>query len=263
MTLLIFVLAGIPAFDPAQLRPFAPAGWTGVLESAALMFFAFTGYARLATLGEEVHEPRRTIPRAIVATLVLSALLYLAVALVAVGAVGAERLAGTSSPLQLAAKSFTWPFASPLLAVGAITAMLGVLLSQILGISRMMLAMSRRQDLPRPLGHVHPAHAVPDHGIWMTGGIVCGLVLLGNLKAVASAAAFTILLYYGITNLAALRLARAQRLFPQWVAVAGLVVCNVLAVSLPVSTIGMGCLVLGLGFLLRSGLRHGSAIGRA
>lgn len=258
LTLGIFVLAGISSFDASRLRPFAPAGWTGVLESAALMFFAFTGYARLATLGEEVHEPRRTIPRAIMATLVLSALLYFAVALVAVGAVGATELARTSSPLSMAAELFAWPGASVAVAVGAVTAMLGVLLSQILGISRMMLAMARRGDLPRTLEHVHPRHAVPDRGIWLTGGIIVALALIGKLEAVVSIAAFTILLYYGITNLAALRLPRVQRLFPPWIAAAGLVVCLALAVSLPAKTIGAGALLLGLGFLLRTAFRRSS-----
>jgi len=255
LALAVFVIAGIPAFDAARLRPFAPTGWTGVIESAALMFFAFTGYARLATLGEEVHEPRRTIPRAIIATLVLSVLLYFAVALVAVGAVGSAELARTRSPLQVAADAFSWQGAGPVIAVGATTAMLGVLLSQILGISRMMLAMARRRDLPGWLEHIHPVHAVPDRGIWLTGAMVVGLVLIGELKAVVSAAAFTILLYYGITNLAALRLSRGQRLFPHWVAVIGLLVCVVMAAALPQETIGTGVLLLGLGFVVRGWLK--------
>jgi APA family basic amino acid/polyamine antiporter len=257
LALTIFVVAGIPAFDASRLRPFAPSGWSGVIESAALMFFAFTGYARLATLGEEVHEPRRTIARAIIATLILSALLYFAVALVAVGAVGSAELARTSSPLQVATGAFSWPGAGPAVAVGATTAMLGVLLSQILGISRMMLAMSRRRDLPGRLEHIHPVYAVPDRGIWLTGAIVVVVVLIGELKTVVSAAAFTILLYYGITNLAALRLSREQRLYPHWIAGVGLLVCTAMAAALPWETIGTGGLLLVLGFVLR-GWMNGS-----
>lgn len=254
VTLLVlagFVLAGIPAFDPANLQPFAPAGAPGVLESAALLFFAYTGYARVATLGEEVHEPRKTIPRAIVLALGTSMLLYAAVALVAVGAVGAAALAETRAPLERAAGAFPASWMRWTVTVGAATAMLGVLLSQILGISRMLFAMARRRDLPAALEHVHPLHAVPDRGVWLTGAVILAVALFGTLEWVIAAATFTILLYYSITNLAAMRMAREDRLFPNWVPVLGLLFCLLLAVSLKPVTIASGLGLLAAGFLLR------------
>lgn len=247
LSLLYFVIAGVPAFRADNLLPFSPNGWPGILESAALLFFAYTGYARLATLGDEVRSPRRTIPLAIMLSLGIAALLYGSVALVAVGAVGAPELAASSSPLQRAALSFGARGASRAVAVAATTAMLGVLLSQILGISRMLYAMAQRGDMPTALGHVHPRFSVPDRGILLTGAVAVLVALLGTLQAIVSAAAFTILVYYSITNIAALRLQPERRRYPQWVAIAGLAGCVALALSLqPVAVLsGAGLLVAG------------------
>jgi APA family basic amino acid/polyamine antiporter len=253
MTVLVlvgFVLAGLPAFQTGHWQPFAPHGWVGVAEAAALLFFAYTGFARLATLGEEVREPRRIIPRAIILTLAISAALYLAVVAVALGAVGAGALAESSSPLQRAAEVFpfhgaVWVWVT---GVGAVSAMLGVMLSQIMGISRMLFAMARRRDLPRLLEHVHPRYGVPDYGLALGGLVVTAVAAFGGLHAVVSAAAFTILLYYSITNLAALRLPRQDKLVPRWVAVLGLLGCLALTISLQWKTVlvGGGLLVGGL-----------------
>jgi APA family basic amino acid/polyamine antiporter len=247
-----FVLAGIPAFDAGNLQPFAPAGVPGILESAALLFFAYTGYARVATLGEEVRDPKRTIPRAIVIALGSSAVLYAAVALVAVGAVGAGALAETRAPLERAAGAFPVPAMGVVVTIGATTAMLGVLLSQILGISRMLFAMARRRDLPAALEHVHPSHAVPDRGVLLTGAVIALVAVFGTLEWVVAAASFTILLYYGITNLAALRMRREDRLFPPSIPALGLVFCGLLAASLRPGTIASGLALLAAGFLVRT-----------
>jgi len=250
LALLYFVIAGLPSLSLDRFEPFAPQGTRGVLEAAALLFFAYTGYARIATLGEEVREPRRTIPRAIVLTVAISAVLYLAVSVVAVGAVGAEALAGTASPLQRAAGAFALPGAAGVVGLGGTTAMLGVLLSQVLGISRMLFAMARRGDLPRAFGRVHETHQVPHVGILTTGVVIVVLAVFGTLEVVVATAAFAILLYYGIANLAALRMAPADQIFPIWVPVLGLASCLLLAASLAPVTIatGLGLLAVGFGF---------------
>ena len=248
LTLLYFVVSGIPTFDPNNLQPFAPGGFRGIAESAALLFFAYTGYARIATLGEEVHEPKKTIPRAVIITIIVSVVLYMAVGLVAVGAVGANVLATTSSPLQEASKTFASPGVFWIVGIGATTAMLGVLLSQIVGISRMMFAMARRGDLPRVLEHTRSNYDVPDYGILMSGFVIVLLSIFGILQTVIAAAAFTILLYYGIANIAALKLSAENKLYPKWIAVLGLISCLALAVSLPLRIIltGLGMLIVGL-----------------
>jgi basic amino acid/polyamine antiporter, APA family len=252
-----FVISGIPVFKLTNLGPFAPFGLMGILESAALMFFAYTGYARLATLGEEVKDPKRTIPRAIVAALSIAAFLYVAVALVAVGGVGAQDLAATTSPLERAAQVFPLPGTDLVVVVGATFAMLGVLLSQVLGISRMAFAMARRNDLFPFLKHVN-SYGIPDRGVILTGLILIVVALLGTLEVIVAGAAFTILLYYSIANLAALYMREEDRLFPRWVPMLGLVSCLLLAFTLEFNVIASGLGLLVIGILLRMVYRRWS-----
>ncbi len=249
--LIYLVVAGVPAFDLGNLTPFAPRGLGGVLRSAALLFFAYTGYARLATLGEEVRSPRSTIPRAIAISLGCASLLYVLVAVVAVGGVGAEALATTSSPLERAAESFRLAGVGQVVAVGATVAMLGVLLSQILGISRMLYAMARRGDLPAAMSHVSARHGVPDRAIVLTGLVAIVVVLFGTLESIVAAASFTILLYYGVANLAAWRMRREDKLYPDWVPLLGMASCALLAATLPLPTILSGVALLTAGIVWR------------
>jgi APA family basic amino acid/polyamine antiporter len=255
-TLVVFVVAGASAFDVENLRPFAPAGVRGTLESAAILFFAYTGYARIATLGEEVRDPRRTIPRATLITLGGAVVLYFAVALVAAGAIGPERLAGTAAPLRVAALAFPQQWVATLVSVGGVSAMLGVILSQLLGLSRMGFAMARRGDLPRYLDHIHFRHGVPGRAVLLIGAIAAVVAATGTLRGVASAASFTILIYYGIANLAALRMPRTAKLYHDAVPVIGLGSCAILALSLTPSVILLGLLVLAVGFAFRTVLRR-------
>ncbi|CAN5720253.1 APC family permease [soil metagenome] len=250
-SLLLFIVASAPSFSAANLRPFAPAGWRGALESAAILFFAYTGYARIATLGEEVRDPRRTIPRAVIITIGGAIMLYAAVAITAVGAVGAEALAATAAPLQVAASAVGTPWLVTVVSAGALTAMLGVILSQVLGLSRMVFAMSRRGDLPALFEGVHPRFGTPHRAIIAVGATAAVVAAAGTLGTVAAAASFTILIYYGIANLAALRMPERARLYPRIVPVFGLVSCATLALSLSRPTIVTGLAVLAAGLLLR------------
>ena len=148
LSLLYFVFSGIPAVETSNFSPFTPFGISGIAEAAALLFFAFTGYARIATLAEEVRRPEKTIPSAVIITILFAILLYTAVSVVSTGVVGAEKMATDTPSLQAVVNTLTTPAIGVVVSIGASTAMLGVLLSQILGISRMMLAMGRRKDLP-------------------------------------------------------------------------------------------------------------------
>lgn len=249
--LLLFVVAGVGAFDAENLRPFAPDGWRPALESAAILFFAYTGYARIATLAEEVRDPKHTIPRAIMLTIGGAVLLYFAVAVVAVGAVGAGAMSDTAAPLRVAADAFPLPWAATAVSVGGVTAMLGVILSQLLGLSRMGFAMSRRGDLPGFLGHVHPRYGVPGRAVLLIGAVAAVVAATGTLRGVASAASFTILIYYGIANLSALLMPERAKLFPDAVPMVGLFGCAVLAISLTPTVIVSGLAVLAAGFVVR------------
>jgi len=258
-TLLLFVFAGIGSFSAENLRPFAPAGWRGTLESAAILFFAYTGYARIATLAEEVREPRRTIPRAILITIGGAVLLYFAVALIAVGGVGAGAMSGTAAPLQVAAATFPLPGVATVVSVGGVTAMLGVILSQLLGLSRMGFAMARRNDLPGFLERIDPRSGVPRNAVLVIGVLAAVVAATGTLRGVASAASFTILLYYGIANIAALRMPGRAKLYSDAVPTVGVVLCAVLALALSRAVILTGLVVLAVGFGVRWGVRRWAA----
>lgn len=259
-SLVVLIIAAAPsaaATAPQTLHPLLPeaqdarAWTTNLLHGAALMFVAFTGYGRLATLGEEVHEPRRTIPRAILCTLALSAAMYVAVAVVSVGAIGATNLAAaaeTGSPLEAVAQHVAGNWLGRLVAVGAIAAMLGVLLNLILGLSRVLLAMGRRGDMPRVTARLNAARTTPTVAVMVIGLAITILAAFGSIKAAWSFSAFTVLIYYAITNLAALRLRSDERLYHPALAWAGLAGCLGLAfwVEPRIWLIGLWLIAAGL-----------------
>jgi basic amino acid/polyamine antiporter, APA family len=242
-------------------------GLVALLHATALLFVAYTGYGRIATLGEEVKDPGRTIPQAIWITLGVVALLYLGVAAVALGTVGAESFArltrDTAAPLQVVALTLEVPLLSLLLGVAAVTAMVGVLLNLILGLSRVALAMGRRRDLPTGLSRIHAESGSPRLAVAAVGGVILVLTLVGDVRATWSFSAFTVLVYYGITNLAALRLPEESRRYPRWVALVGLLGCGLLAFQVEAVywAVGVGLLAGGLGgrWLARRGRGPGPA----
>lgn len=264
LTLAGYAALALPHVRSANLQPFAPHGPASVLEAAALLFFAYTGYARIATLGEEVREPARTIPRAIGLTIAIAIALYLAVALAAVGTVGSAALAGSGAPIALAAERTLGAELGIAVRVAALSAMLGVILSQLLAQSRMVYAMAQRSDMPAALAHVDERHGVPDRAVLLVGTISAVIAATGALAAVAAAAAVTILGYYAITNLAALRLPGAQKRFPDAVPILGLLGCVLLALFLEPRTLSVAGLVVGAGVGWRLLMqRMGAASGRS
>ncbi len=262
-----FVVTGAPtaiANGAANLAPFfAPeAGATplsALLNASALMFVAFTGYGRIATLGEEVREPRRTIPRAIVVALVVVAVLYVLVGVVGVGAVGPAGLAAVEervAPLATAARAFSFALASPVVAIAAVTAMLGVLLNLILGLSRVLLAMGRRGDAPRAFGRLDPSGTTPTAAVVAVGVVIALLALVGDVRTTWSFSAFTVLVYYAVTNLAALALPEGARMFPPWIAGLGLAGCLGLAFFVETTVWLVGAGILAAAVLLRAVIRR-------
>ncbi|MDQ3774421.1 MAG: APC family permease [Pseudomonadota bacterium] len=255
--LLVFMAIAIPnAWDNrtrfvADVIPTDAEGTVALLHAAALMFVAFTGYGRVATLGEEVVAPRQTIPRAIIWTVLVSFLLYVGVAAAAVGATGASELGAAAQqglPLSWAAEQLGNPVVANIVAVGALIALAGVLLNLILGLSRVILAMARRQDMPTLFSKLNAASTSAPAAVLVVGFVIAVIVLLGNIKSAWSFSAFTVLLYYAITNLAALRVPDADRFVPRVATVAGLIGCLGLAwfVETRIWFIGLGIIAVGL-----------------
>ena len=241
------VLGGGPGIAGLSL---APASAYGVLQAAGLLFFAFAGYARIATLGEEVVEPRRTIPRAIVVALGLAVLLYGAVGFSVLRVLPLDVIAGSAAPLAEAARR-TAPWAEPFVRGAAALAATGALLALLAGIGRTMLAMARNGDLPAPLAAVHPRFQVPHRAEVLVAAVVAAVALAVDLRGAIGFSSFGVLLYYTVANLAAFR-QPDQRLYPRWLQALGVLGCLVLVATLPWQSVvaGLGMYGVGVGYRL-------------
>lgn len=245
-----FIVSGLPRVSGVHFAPFAPRGIYGVLSAASLLFVAYAGYGRIATMGEEVENPRRNIPIALVTSLGLAAILYLGVTAVAVGSIGAPEFAFAAkggAPLEAAA---AFPWVRKGLSVGAATALGAVFLNLMLGLSRMVFAMARGGDLPASLSKVNGGSS-PFAAVLFIGATVGALVAFRSIVGLVAVSAFTVLVYYGLTNLSALRLSREERLVHPAVPLIGLVFCLGLAASVPLKQLGIGASILGAGVLWR------------
>jgi APA family basic amino acid/polyamine antiporter len=249
LAVVVAAALGGGAARAANLWPIALPGARGLLGSAALLFFAFAGYARIATLGEEVVEPRRTIPRAIPLALAIALCVYAAVGASALAVLGARRLGDAAAPLAAVVVASGWGGAEGVVRAGAALASLGVLLSLVAGVGRTMFAMASEGDLPRWLAAVHPRTRVPHRAEITVGAVVTAAALLVDLGGAIGFSSFTVLGYYAITNAAALRLRPDERLWPRGLAVGGLAGCLALAFALPLATVGAGAGVMAAGAL--------------
>ncbi|MFI1967488.1 APC family permease [Streptomyces pathocidini] len=230
----------------------------GVLQAAGLLFFAFAGYARIATLGEEVRDPARTIPRAIPIALGLALVVYAAVAAAVLGVLGPERLAETTAPLAEAVRAAGVPQLAPVVRVGAAVAALGSLLALILGVSRTTLAMARDGHLPRALAAVHPRFHVPHRAELAVGAVVAVAAATADLRGAIGFSSFGVLTYYAIANAAAWTLTREEGRPARALPATGLIGCAALACTLPPASAATGAAVLAAGaivYALRRGRR--------
>lgn len=239
---LVAVASGAP---PAPVASVTAVGWAGVAQAAALLFFAFAGYARIATMGEEVSSPRRTIPRAIIIAFAIVVPLYAVTGWVLLDRLGAPALAAAEAPLRDAAEMTPYAaWLAPVVIVAAAVAALGALLSLIAGVGRTSLAMAREGDLPSPLARVHDRYAVPHVAEVALAGVVSLLLLVVDLRGVIGFSSFGVLTYYAIANAAAFTQTGQDRVYPRLLQVIGLVGCVVLAFTVPVESLVAGVLIL-------------------
>lgn len=253
-----FFLHGLPV-EPITLA-LSDTSAQDILYGSALMFVAYTGYGRIATLGEEVVEPHKTIPKAIILAMAAIVLLYLLVTLTALNVMGADAFGktvdGEAAPLMIVAQSLSVPYIGPVITVAAITAMLGVLLNLILGLSRVLLGMARRRDIPSIFSHINPKSKSPVASILVTSLVIAILVMSGDIVFTWSFSAFTVLIYYAITNLSALMLPADLRLYPRIIPVSGLFGCLFLAIWIEPHIWIAGLILIGAGLLWHAAARR-------
>lgn len=230
--------------DRTNLTPSADLTLRAVLESAGFLFFAFAGYARIATLGEEVRDPERVIPRAIRIALAAVFTTYAAMAASVLGVLGAERVAATATPLVAAAVATDLPWPAPIVRPAAVVAAVGALLALILGVSRTTFAMAREGHLPGALAAVHPTYGVPHRAELAVAVAVIALVLAVDLRGAIGFSSFLVLVYYAIANASALTLER--RTFRWLTPMIGLLGCVTVAAALPPRTVAAGAAVVGV-----------------
>lgn len=246
----VVAVAASPDVDAARLDPTSGLSATGLLEAAGLWFFAFAGYARIATLGEEVRDPVRTISSAITIALAVVVAIYALVAVAALAVMGADTLSDSHAPLVDVVRAAGRPTLVPVVTIGAALAALGALLTLILGVSRTTLAMARDGHLPRALAAVHPRFHVPHRAEVAVGIVVAVLAATFDVRDAIGFSAFAVLIYYAIANLSALTLAGPRQWWRKAVPVVGLLGCLVLGFSLPLTSViaGVGVLAIGAAF---------------
>ncbi|GAA4485405.1 APC family permease [Microbacterium panaciterrae] len=249
---LVVVLAAAGTSASSTAPAPLPAGSAyGVLQAAGLLFFAFAGYARIATMGEEVRDPSRTIPRAIgialACTLIVYALIGGAVVLTLGGAA-----AGSSAPLIDVVEVSRWAPVAPAVRIAAATAATGALLALLSGIGRTSLAMARERDLPPALATIDPRHGVPRRAQLTAGAVVVAVVLVADLRGAIGFSSFGVLLYYFVANVSAFVQKRSARRYPKPLQVLGGLGCVVLAASLPLPAVLSGTVVVLAGVALRA-----------
>ncbi len=227
----------------------------GVLQAGGLLFFAFAGYARIATLGEEVRDPARTIPRAIPLALGITLVVYVVVAVAVLAVLGSDRLGSSTAPLADAVRVAGVPWLVPVVQAGAAIAALGSLLALVLGVSRTTLAMARDHHLPHVLAAVHPRFKVPHRAELAVAAVVIVVAATVDVRGAIGFSSFGVLVYYAIANAAAWTLTPDEGRPARIVPVVGLGGCAVLAFALPLVSVITGAAVIVLGALIY-GLRR-------
>jgi APA family basic amino acid/polyamine antiporter len=200
-----FVVFGVFHVSDSNFIPFVPLS-SGVLYGAFFIFFAYGGFARVAVVAEEVKDAKRNVPRAMLLSLGISMVVYILVGLVAVGLLGPVGLAGSPSPLSAAMGTTGNSLAVQIISVGGLVATASVLLTAILGVSRMAYSMARRNDLPSALARLHSRFVTPYYAILGSGVLMAVLVLFVDLNRVVAISTFALLFNYSITNVAAYKL---------------------------------------------------------
>jgi APA family basic amino acid/polyamine antiporter len=255
LTAVVVAALGGGHADPANLTGWSSGGLAGLTQAASLLFFAFAGYARIATLGEEVRYPARTIPLAIPLAMGVVVAIYALVGAAALAAVGSAALARSPAPLATVTQSGALSWLTPVVRIGGAVACAGVLLSLLAGVGRTVLAMARDHEMPHVLAAVHPRHQVPGRAQIVLGCAVAAVVVIADVRGAIGFSSFAVLTYYAIANVASFTLPSPGRRWRRPLAVLGAAGCALLALTLPLSTVLTGSALLACGLLGRGARR--------
>ena len=248
--LTVLILAGLVA-EPAE-GTMTAGGFPGVLTAASLFFFAFAGYARVATLGGEVRDSEKSVPSAIRISLAIVLVTYLALALVLMLKLGPS-FAGSLTPIADLA-GVALGIEGSVVAVFAAVATLGSLLALLAGMSRTASEMASDAELPKVLSK-KLKNGSPALAEVIISLLVILLVVSGSILLTIGLSSFAILSYYAIANLAAYRQPRSETQRAKWLNLVGLGLCVLLGLSVPFGGLLVGAMVLTVALILRWGLR--------
>jgi APA family basic amino acid/polyamine antiporter len=262
--LVLFIVIGttflVSTGDYSNYHPFFPAGLSGVMSGAAIIFFAFIGFNTIAVMAEEVKDPGRNVPRAILFAFAICMIIYIGVSIVAVGVISWRALASSDAPLEFALKTATDNiFVLKFVAISALFATTSVIMASIMGGSRALFAMARQGVLPEKLAAISRKH-VPVFTIIVCGLVISGIVLAtgGNLDWLASIFNFGTLLTFFFINLSLIRFRKTMPeikrafkvpLYPV-TPVLAMVSCVVLAFYLNQNAVITACIFLVLGVIV-------------
>ena len=250
IALIVFIIFGAFYIDTSNFTPFLPFN-PNVLYGAIFIFFAYTGFARAAVVAEEVKNAKYNIPRAMLLSLGISTLIYVLVGIVALGLIGAPQLANSNAPLIEAISKTNNQISLQIITIGGLVATASVLLTAILGVSRMTYSMARKKDLPYRLSKLHPTFCTPYYAIWIIGLLMTGLVLFIDLTRVVTISTFASLFYYAIANLAAIKLKNRKQIKHKVIPTLGLSSCLIMLffiffISPEAWLFGSLCLIFGI-----------------
>ena len=238
--IVFFIVLAVWHVKPSNWTPFMPFGFGGVMTAAAIVFLAFVGFDAISTAAEEAKNPQRDMPRAIMSSLAVATILYMAVSAIMTGTVPYDKL-GVPDPVALVLNELRMPWASSIVSVGALAGITSVLLVLILGQPRILFAMSRDGLLPPALSHVHKKYKTPHKTTILTGGIVAVAAGLLPIQVVAELCSIGTLFAFIIVCSGVLVLRYTRRdihrpfktpLFP-FVPAAGVLLCGYLMINLP------------------------------
>jgi APA family basic amino acid/polyamine antiporter len=230
-----FVAFGLLFVKGTNFLPFEPLNG-GMFYGMGLIFFAYGGFPRIAVMAEEVKDPKKNVPRAVLLSLLISAVIYVVVGSVAVGLVGSASLAASNAPLTIAIGASQNLAAIQTLAIGGAVATASVLLAAVLGVSRMTFSMARRQDLPQALGKIHKRFGTPYISIWIVGIVMSIIVLFADLTGTIAVSTFGLAFGYIFANLSALKLKIQKRLYPKIIPTIGLATSALIMIFILLAT---------------------------